>query len=326
MNAPSADPCRVVFMGSPDFAVPSLCALVDSARYRPVLVATQPPRPRGRGRRPAATPVERAARRAGVAVVHMDRARYAEAAREVLAVRPHVIVVVAFGVILRDDLLEAPPLGCVNVHASLLPRHRGVSPIQAAILAGDAETGCTTMRMDAGVDTGPVLLRRAVALTGRETAGELFERLAPLGAALLVETLDGLVAGTITPRPQGDSPTPVTRRIRKRDGLIDFDRPADVVDRRIRAMTPWPGAFTFCEGRRLIVTRARPVEGPAGEPGVVTCVDPLRVACAGGAIEIGAVKPEGGREMTPREYGCGHRLDVGMRLGPDGVDPATAPG
>lgn len=304
-------------MGSPDFAVPALETLRGTGRYAPRLVVSQPDRPRGRGRRVEPTAVRRRAEALGLPTVTMSKASYAEVSARVAELVPDVIVVVAFGIILRRDLLELPPLGCVNVHASLLPRHRGTSPIQAAILAGDAVTGCTTMRMDEGVDTGDVLLSESTAIHPDDTAGTLSKRLAGLGAQLLVRTLDALVDGTAEPRPQDDARATTTRKIRKNDGLIDWRRPAVDVERQVRAMTPWPSAFTFLRGIRLIVRAARPRAGEgtgSGAPGTVLSLDPLAVACGDGALVLDEVQPAGRRPMGPEEFLRGHAVDVGARF------------
>lgn len=308
---------RIVFMGSPDFAVPSLDALCEAERYRPSLVVSQPDRPRGRGQSVSPTPVRARAQALGLDTVTMQRESYADGVRAVTAQSPEFIVVVAFGLILRRDLLDLPPRGCVNVHASLLPRHRGVSPIQAAILAGDETTGCTTMLIDEGVDTGDILLREETPLSPEDTAGTLFARLAVLGAGLLVRTLDGLVDGSVQPVAQDPARATTTKKIRKAHGVIDWSRDAAALARLVRAMSPWPTAFTMHGGRRLIIEEAFARADGGVEPGVVVSADPLVIACGSGSLEIGRLRPEGRRAMTPREYAAGHRLAAGDRLGGD---------
>lgn len=310
---------NVVFMGTPDFAVASLDALEASGRYRPALVVSQPDRPRGRGRRTVPTPVRARAMELGIETREMSKDNYAAVVSEIAALTPDVVVVVAFGIIIKRDLLELPRLGCVNVHASLLPRHRGVSPIQAAILAGDTETGCTTMHIDEGIDTGDILLCERTDILPTDTAGSLSERLAALGGGLLVRTLDGLFEGSVTPVPQGETPTPYTKKIRKRHGEIDWSKDAVSLWRRVRAMTPWPSAFTFIDGARVIVTAAEPVADCRGEPGALVSLDPFRVACAEGCLEIIGLRPEGKKSMSPNAFLAGHRLRKGQRLGGDGV-------
>lgn len=305
-------------MGSPDFAVPSLDALCEAERYRPSLVVSQPDRPRGRGQAVSPTPVRARALALGLDTVTMQRESYADGVRAVMAHAPDIIVVVAFGLILRRDLLDLPPRGCVNVHASLLPRHRGVSPIQAAILAGDAVTGCTTMLIDEGVDTGDILLQDETPVQADDTAGSLSARLAGMGARLLVRTLDGLCDGSVNAVAQDHTRATATKKIRKSHGLIDWSRDAVSLERLVRAMSPWPSAFTTHRGKRLIVEEAAARDDtPGAEPGDVVATDPLVIACGSGALEIRRLRPEGRRAMSPREYGAGHPLAAGDRFGAD---------
>jgi methionyl-tRNA formyltransferase len=302
-------------MGSPEFALPTLDALVESGRYRPVMVVTQPDRQRGRGRRTSPTPVKARASDLGIPVREMAKPNYAEVTQDITAIRPDAIVVVAFGIIIKRDLLELPTYGCVNVHASLLPKYRGVSPIQAAILAGDRVTGCTTMMMDEGVDTGGLLLQDTTEIRPDDTAGTLSQRLAELGAGLLIRTLDGLRSGSIAPVSQDDSKSSYTNKIKKTDGEIDWSRDAASLERHVRAMTPWPSAYTFRGGNRLIVIDASVVDDGGGRPGTVVSLNPLRVACKSGALEIHLLKPEGKRGMTPDAYLAGYPLKTGEVLG-----------
>ncbi len=307
---------RVVFMGSPDFAVPSLDALVASQRYRPTLVVSQPDRPRGRGQAVSPTPVRARALELGIPTFQMGKENYAEGVQAIGAEKPDVIIVVAFGLILRRDLLSMPPRGCINVHASLLPRHRGVSPIQAAILDGDEVTGCTTMLIDEGVDTGDILLKEETPINPDDTAGTLFERLAQIGADLLVKTLDGLVDGTVERVKQVHLNATITRKIRKAHGEIDWTKDAAVIARQVRAMSPWPSAYTTHGGKRLIIEEATATEGVAGvHAGHITSIEPLIIACGDGTLLINRVRPEGRKSMTAREYVAGHRLTAGDRLG-----------
>jgi methionyl-tRNA formyltransferase len=304
---------RIVFMGSPDFAVPSLDALHASGRYAPRLVVSQPDRPRGRGRAVDPTAVRARALELGIPTLTMTKESYAPGVEVIREHAPDAIVVVAFGLILRTDLLHMPPFGCVNVHASLLPRHRGVSPIQAAILAGDAVTGCTTMRIDEGVDTGNVLLRAETPITPADTAGTLTARLAMLGAELLIPTLDGVFDGTVHEVPQDVEGATLTKKIRKRHGEIDWSRDAAFAWRHIRAMTPWPSAYTYHRGRRVQVDDAAvaPAAPERAAPGTVISVDPLVVACGEGALEIRRLRPEGRRAMSPAEFRAGNTLEPG---------------
>lgn len=304
---------KVVFMGSPDFALPSLEALVQSGRYHPTLVVTQPDRQRGRGKRVQPTPVKSRALELGIEVAEMSKANYEEQVARIASIGPEIVVVVAFGIIVKEDLLRLPRYGCVNVHASLLPRHRGVSPVQAAILSGDSETGCSTMMIDAGVDTGDVLLQEKTAIAPDDTAGTLGDRLSKLGAGLLVRTLDGLLDGTVAPTPQDDALSTYARKIKKDHGAVDWRLDAPAIERRIRAMSPWPTAYTFVRGRRLIIERASLARGAhaAADPGTVVSLRPLVVACGGGHIELGRVKPEGKNSMDPDAFLSGYELTVG---------------
>ncbi|HEU4364049.1 MAG TPA: methionyl-tRNA formyltransferase, partial [Candidatus Krumholzibacteria bacterium] len=285
---------------------------------RPSLVVSQPDRPRGRGQAVSPTPVRARALALGLDTVTMQRESYANGVRAVMAHAPDIIVVVAFGLILRRDLLGLPPRGCVNVHASLLPHHRGVSPIQAAILAGDAVTGCTTMLIDEGVDTGDILLREETPVQPDDTAGSLSARLAGMGARLLVRTLDGLCDGSVNAVAQDHARATTTKKVRKSHGLIDWSRDAVSLERLVRAMSPWPSAFTTHRGKRLIVEEAAARDDTrGGEPGEVAASDPLVIACGSGALEIRRLRPEGRRAMTPREYAAGHPLAAGDRFGAD---------
>ena len=303
---------RIVFMGSPDFAVPSLDALVESGRYRPLLVVSQPDRPRGRGQAVDPTPVRARALNLGIPTLTMTKETYAEGVEAVRAARPDAIIVVAFGLILRRDLLDMPEFGCINVHASLLPRHRGVSPIQAAILAGDEVTGCTTMRIDEGVDTGNILLRAETPIGPDDTAGTLTARLAGLGAGLLLRTLDGVFDGSVHEVVQDNALATVTKKIRKHHGLIDWTRSAVELERRVRAMTPWPSAYSFLNGRRLLIDAvAVAPQTASAAPGTVVSLEPLVVACGEGALDIRMLRPEGRRSMPPRAFRAGNPLEMG---------------
>jgi len=241
-------------MGSPDFAVPILRRL--AAEYAVVGVVTQPDRAAGRGQTLQAPPVKRAAQELGIDVMQPERLRQPEAMERLRAWAPDLVVVAAFGQILKPEALELPRFGCLNVHASLLPRWRGAAPIQAAVLAGDAESGVTIMKMEAGLDTGPILLQRAIALSKQETGGSLFETLSALGANLLLEAIPPYLRGEMLPRPQPAEGVTYAAMLKKEDGLLDFTRPAEELERRARAMFPWPGAFFLWRGAPLKVLRA----------------------------------------------------------------------
>jgi methionyl-tRNA formyltransferase len=272
---------RLAFMGTPDFAVPSLEALLE-ARHEIAAVYCQPPRPAGRGHLPQPSPVQRAAEAAGLPVrmpVRLD----AEAGASFAALALDAAVVIAYGLILPKPVLAAPRLGCFNIHASLLPRWRGAAPIQRAILAGDSETGVTIMQMDEGLDTGPMLLAKTVAIGPRTTARLLQEELAPLGARLIVEALDGVAQGRLRPRRQPSQGATYAKKLRREEGFLDWRRPAVELERAVRAFDPWPGAFFEHRGERIKVLAAEVVESPAAAPGTVLDAR-LAVACGTGAL------------------------------------------
>jgi methionyl-tRNA formyltransferase len=302
---------RVLFYGTPAFAVPTLQALL--ARHVVVGVVTQPDRPAGRGQRARASAVKAVAVQRGLPVLQPERLRDPEWPERLGALAPEVAVVVAFGQILPPRVLEVPPRGSINVHASLLPRYRGAAPIAWAIIRGEGETGITTFRMDAGMDTGPVLLQRATPVGPEETAGELAIRLAGLGAEVLLETLDRLDA--ITPVPQDGAQATLAPRLRKEDGALDWTRPARELAARIRGVNPWPGASTRVAGGRLLIWRARTRTG-AGEPGVLIPVGAsLLVGTGEGLLEPVEVQPENRRAMSWEAFLRGTRLGAGAALG-----------
>jgi methionyl-tRNA formyltransferase len=307
---------RVVFMGTPEFAVPALEALIDA--HQLVGVVTQPDRPAGRGRRLAPSPVKQVALERGLPLFQPQSLRTPEAVAQVAAWEPEVTVVAAFGQILRQDVLDLPPHGCLNVHASLLPRWRGAAPVPAAILAGDEITGVTIMRMDAGLDTGPILAQREAPIRPDDTQATLEERLARLGAALLVETLPPYLAGDLVGQPQPEEGVTYAGQLRKQDGLLDWSIPASELDRRVRAFHPWPGAFTTWRGRRLKVLRAALLPGWRGDapPGTVFALaDGVAVATGEGALCLEEVQLAGKRQMAISTFLCGQRDCVGSRLG-----------
>lgn len=251
---------RVVFMGTPEFAVQPLAALLRHG-YDVGGVLTRPDRPAGRGRQVEESPVKQTARAENLPVYQPATLRDPDALAALVALRPDVIVVAAYGLILPPTVLDLPPKGCINIHGSLLPKYRGAAPIAAAILAGDAETGVSIMLMDAGVDTGPVLSRAAIPIAGDDTTGDLTTRLAALGAELLISTLPRWLEGGATPEPQPLQGASYAPRIEKRDGLIRWDEPAPLIARRVRAYQPWPSAYTNWRGQVLKVVRAWAGEG-----------------------------------------------------------------
>ena len=308
-------PIRTVFFGSPDFAVPTLDALIDSP-YRPVAVATQPDRGAGRGRKLRRPPIAERAAEAGIIVLQPSRLRDPEAVTEIAALAPDLQIVAAYGQLLPPAVLDAPRYGTLNVHASLLPRWRGAAPVSAAIAAGDAETGATIMLVDETEDTGPILAQRATAIGARETAGELSDRLAALGASLLLETIPRWLAGEIEPQAQDAALATRARRVRKDAGRIDWTLPAAQIARNVRAYTPWPGAFTELEGQRVRLAAATAETG-GGAPGKVVEVggDAIRVATGEGVLAVERLQRAGKREMSAAEFARGAGHLVGKRFG-----------
>ncbi|PWE32408.1 methionyl-tRNA formyltransferase [Maritimibacter sp. 55A14] len=279
---------RIVFMGTPDFSVPALDALVAAGHEIPA-VYCQPPRPAGRGKKPRASPVQTRAEALGLEVRHPASLRDAEEQAAFAALRADVAVVVAYGLILPQPVLDAPRQGCLNIHASLLPRWRGAAPIQRAIIAGDTETGVCIMRMEAGLDTGPVLLRAATPITEKDTAARLDDRLTGMGAALIVEALASL--DTLTPEPQTQAGITYAAKIDKAEARIDWTRPAAEVARLIRGLSPFPGAWCLAGDVRLKLLDARAAEG-TGAPGEVIA-PPLTVSCGAGAVRVLTAQREG---------------------------------
>jgi methionyl-tRNA formyltransferase len=310
---------RLVFLGSGAFAIPSLEAVI-AAGHQVAAVVTQPDRESGRGRGLAPPPVKLAAERLELPVLQPERVRRPEALEALRALAPELSVVVDYGQILPRAVIDVAPRGTVNVHGSLLPRWRGAAPIQWAIASGDSETGVTTMLIDEGLDTGPTLLARAVPIGPRETAAELLPRLALVGGELLVETIAGLADGSLRPTPQDAARATHARLLVKEDGRVDWTLDAHVLDRRARGFQPWPGAFTFHEGRLLKLLRVveEPALSAAAEPGVVTKLDEggLLVACGGGTqLRVGEVQPESRRPMSASAWARGARVVPGARLG-----------
>jgi len=319
---------RIVFMGSPECAVPSLRAAVGIGDV--VGVFSQPDRPCGRGRKCLPPPVVQAALELGLAVHQPQKIRTPELGRLLADLKPDAILVVAYGRILPRSILDAAPCGCVNVHFSLLPRHRGAAPVAHAVLEGDAETGVTLMVLDEGMDTGPLLVQCRTPLEPEETAGELTERLARLGAQMVVDDLPRYLAGELAPRPQPADGATLARMLEKADGAIRWDRPAAEVHRRIRAVTPWPGAYGFLDGKRLLIHRARLLAHvPSPGPGAVR-VEGKRIAVGTGegCIELLEVQRECCRRCDAAAFlaGCPPLAGAVVRPapGPAGED-ATCP-
>jgi len=305
---------RLAFMGSPEFAVPALLAL-HAAGHEIAAVYCQPPRPAGRGQAVRPCAVQAAAERLGLQVRTPARLRgAAEEQAAFAALGLEAAVVAAYGLILPPPMLTAPARGCLNIHASLLPRWRGAAPIQAAVLAGDAATGITIMRMDAGLDTGAMLLAETVPIPPRATAADLHDVLADRGARLILQVL----AHPPVPVPQPVEGMTYAPRLRREDGRIDWNRDAVALDRQVRAFTPWPGSFTALGARSLKVLAAHPVPGQ-GRPGTVLETDPpeagLRVACGAGALCLTRVQLAGGAALDSAAFLRGHPVAAGTRLG-----------
>jgi len=306
---------RIIFMGTPELAGVCLEALLREPAVSVVAVVTQPDRPKGRELKLQPSPVKRIAARAGLPVLQPEKAREENFLAELRRLQPDLIAVAAFGQILPKSILELPRFGCLNVHTSLLPKYRGAAPIQRAILNDEPETGVTIMKMDVGLDTGDILTQRATPILPDDNAETLHDRLAGIGAELLVRTIPDYVAGNITPRPQQAELATHAPKIRKEDGRVDWCLPARTIWNRIRAFTPWPGAFTHLPTppRLLKIWQAEVVSqnGPAGEilnadkTGVV-------VGCGQDALRILTLQREGGRQMSAQEFLAGHALKPGQ--------------
>ena len=309
---------KVVFMGTPDFAVGTLEAIVG-AGHEVAAVVTQPDKPKGRGGVMAMSPVKECALRHGLTVLQPLKARNPEFIDEIRAINPDVIVVVAFGQIIPSEIIHMRKFGCINVHASLLPKYRGASPIQWTVLDGCEYSGVTTMLMDEGIDTGDILETVTVKLDERETGGSLFDRLSLVGAKLLVETLDKAEAGQLHPVKQDDSQSSYVRMIDKSFGLMDFTQPVEVLERKVRALNPWPSAFTHMDEKLLKIWDATVIQDnnvKAGDYGKVktdgkTC---FMVACDGGYLSVNELQLEGKKRMKVEDFLRGYSIKEGTVL------------
>jgi methionyl-tRNA formyltransferase len=297
---------RTVFMGSPDFSVSTLRALAD-AGYDIVGVVSQPDRPAGRGNKLTPPPVKVAADELGLATIQPQKLRQPEAMEQLRAWNPDLIVVAAFGQILRPEVLDLPQYGCINVHASLLPRWRGAAPIQACILAGDEESGVTIMKMDPGIDTGPMLSQKSIRLADDETGGSLFERISSLGAELLLETLPPYLCGELSPQPQPSEGATYAPMLKKEDGLLDFNQPAIQLERRVRAMRPWPGAFFPYAEATLKVQHAHVAEGQAAPGKRIIHQGQPAIGTQSGILVLDEVQPAGKSSMPGKAFLSGAR-------------------
>lgn len=308
---------KVVFLGTPSFAVPSLEILVQRG-YKIEAVYTQPDRPKGRGNQLAMPPVKESALQFGLTVYQPERVRRPEVVEQIRGFQPEAMIVVGYGQIIPQAILDIPPLGIINVHASLLPKYRGAAPIQWAISNGETRTGVTTMRIDAGLDTGDILLTRETDIEAEETSPQLSERLARDGAELLIESLEGLKAGTLTPCPQDNAVATLAPILKKDDGRIDWNWPASKVHARMRGFDPWPGAYTTFRGQALHIRSCRvALSAPAVKPGTLFMSDKLLLAgCGSGtAIELIEVQQEGRKRVTADAFCNGARLNENESLG-----------
>ncbi|MDO4633410.1 MAG: methionyl-tRNA formyltransferase [Eubacteriales bacterium] len=309
---------RVVFMGTPDFAVGTLEALLNS-EHEVAAVFTQPDKPKGRGHAMQFTPVKETAVAAGVPVYQPLKVRETEVIEQVRTLAPEVIVVVAFGQIIPQSILDIPKYGCVNVHASLLPKYRGAAPIQWAVIDGEERSGVTTMQMDAGLDTGDMLLKREVVLAENETGGSLFDKLSMVGAELLLETLTALEKGEVQPQKQpAESPTPYAAMLNKKMGEIDWQRSAVEIERLIRGLNPWPSAYTRLDGKTLKIWEASVME--TGEenavPGTVVSLEngQIVISTGEGRLAVRELQLEGKKRMAADAFLRGYKLQTGTVL------------
>lgn len=306
---------HLIFMGTPDFAVPSLRALVD-AGHRVSAVYTQPDRPAGRGQKLAMSPVKQAALELGLPVEQPPKLRAPEVVAALEQARPDAMVVVGYGQIVPKSILAIPPLGIINVHGSLLPRYRGAAPIQWAVANGETETGVTTMRIDEGLDTGDMLLKASCAIDPEETAIPLWHRLSEMGARLLVETMAGIEAGTLRGEPQDNSQATYAPMLKRDDGLVDWERPAQVIFNRYRGFQPWPGAWTWFRNGRFQIKDMRSAGAMAEAPGTLVAeAKRLFVSCGDGhAVELVRVQQEGKGPVTADAFLNGAQLRPGERF------------
>jgi methionyl-tRNA formyltransferase len=312
---------KLVFLGTPEFAVPALEAIAE-AGHQIEAVFTQPDRPKGRGQALAASPVKQTAVRLGLPVFQPERVRRAEVVEQLAGIKPDAMIVVGYGQIIPQSIIDIPPLGIINVHASLLPKYRGAAPIQWAIATGETVTGVTTMRIDAGLDTGDMLLEWETAIGPEENALELGARLATAGAALLIETLSALAAGSLTPRPQNNAQATYAPILKKEDGRIDWTWPAQKIFNRARGFLPWPGAYTTFRGQLFHIWRCRPAQSdapPARRPGQIH-VEKRRLYAASGdntTLELLELQVEGRKRVSAADFLNGIRLSDNEMFGAD---------
>ena len=313
---------KVVFMGTPDFAVPTLQSLLD-CQHTLQTVVTQPDRPKGRGQTLVAPPVKILAEKYGIPILQPEKVRKTEFIQRLKELAPDVIVVVAYGQILPESILNIPSLGCINIHGSLLPKYRGAAPIHWAIVRGETETGITTMFMDKGMDTGDMLLKRSVPIGPKDTTGSLHDTLSRMGAEVLIETLEKLEQGTLERIPQDHACATYAPMLKKEDGRIDWSEAAEAIDRKVRGLFPWPGAYTSFQGKTVKLLEAAleessPESRRDAQPGEVLALDSASgpvIACGKGCLRILKIQPQNKKAMKCSDFCRGYHLTVGASLG-----------
>lgn len=323
---------KIVFMGTPDFAVPALKALAESAKHEVSLVVTQPDRPRGRSGKPAPSDVKLCAEQYGIPVFQPEKVREEAAMERLRRENADIFVVAAFGQLLPKTILEMPRFGCINIHGSLLPAYRGAAPVQWAVLDGQKEAGDTIMQMNEGLDTGDILMQESIPLSADETAGSLYDKLSSMGGPLLLKALDAIEAGTVTPVPQGDSGTHYAKMLRKEMGNIDWTKSAEEIGRLVRGLNPWPSAYTHWNGKMLKIWMAETVtqeelsalgcdekngmDLKEAQPGTVMIVtkDTLMVQTGDGLLALTELQMEGKKRMPVQAFLMGCRMQTGEKL------------
>ncbi|MEK6678926.1 MAG: methionyl-tRNA formyltransferase [Nitrospirota bacterium] len=307
---------KIVFMGTPEFAVPSLKALLNSKKEITAVV-TQPDKPSGRGKRLTPPPIKVLALNSGVKILQPERLKDEAFLNALKEINPDIIVVAAYGKILPKDIIQLPRYGCINVHASLLPKYRGAAPINWAIINGEKETGITIMQMDEGLDTGGILLQKGIEITKEDTAETLTNKLSKIGAGLLIEGLNAIEKGEIKAIPQDNSKASYAPMLKKEDGQIDWTKGAEDIYNMVRGMDPWPGAFTYCKGELWKVWRVRHVDARKGHSGEILAADKDRidVASKDSVISIIEIQPANKKRMPVSEFLRGHKVEAGVILG-----------
>ncbi len=307
---------NLIFMGTPDFAVPTLKSL-HASKHNISAVVTQPDKPKGRGRSLAPTAVKAYALEKGLTVWQPKKASAQDFIEQVAALEPDVIVVIAYGQILKPKLLDVPKLFCMNIHASLLPKYRGAAPINWALINGDTETGVTTMKMDAGMDTGDMLLKASMKIEPHHTATDLHDALSEMGAELALKTLDRLEAGDLIPEAQDSSLATMAPKMNKTDGLIDWNQPAEAIHNRVRGFEPWPGTYTFLHNKRWRLGKTETTTGVDSDtPGEIVRISDygLEVGTGQGRLILKEIQPEGKKRMDVKSFLAGHPIKPGERL------------